>query len=199
MRPMVEPGYFDISPSELDAVKSAVARYGVVVKEDWNEPEGGRFIGTIDGKTITLFPKYDHPFALYFTVAHLYGHLVQMVRGGDRFREAVDLIYKVGHVFTPREVQELYAFEIEAAEIGRRLIGEIGPVSRELDGQYARYFFADFHYLVHFLETKEQGAALFERFLRREPVPWRTIEPDARPLEDCSSLVATGAGDVVVI
>lgn len=195
----MEVGYFEVPAAALEQIKAAVARYGVQVTEDWEEPEGGRFIGTISGNRIILYPKYDHPFALFFTVAHLYGHLVQLARGGDEFRQAVDLIYRVGHVMSPSEIQAVYDFELEAAAIGRTLLSELGPVTRELDGQYSRFFFADFHYLVHFLETNEQGAELFERFLRRQPVPHRPIAPDSRPLVDCSALATTTAGDVVVI
>ena len=71
---------FEIQKGELDALVRLVARWGATVTEDWNEPEGARFIGVFEGRHITLFPKYDRHFAMYFTVAHLYGHMVQNTR-----------------------------------------------------------------------------------------------------------------------
>jgi hypothetical protein len=188
-----------VTSSQLEALKELVRRYGVEVEDNWDEPEGGRFIGTIDGNRITLFPKYDHPFALFFTVAHLFGHLAQLARGGEHFRSTVDLLYRVGEPLRFEEVQAVFEFELEAARIGRRLLDELGPVSADLDRQYSRYFFADFHYLVHFLETNEQGPALFERFLRRQPVTAELVAPDPRPLPSCGHLATSTAADVIVV
>ena len=82
------------------------------------------------------------------------------------------------------EVQCVYDYEVEAAGIGRRRLAELGSVPKELDEQYSWMFFADFHYLIDYMENGRGGPESFERFLRREPVPRRLIEPDPRPLVD---------------
>jgi hypothetical protein len=189
---------FDITKEERDVLIRAVERRGAKVIEDWDEPEGARFIGLIDGSTITLFPKYDSHFAMYFTVAHLYGHLVQWKNPTEETKRAFALSIKQGEPFRPEEVQALYDYELQAAAIGRKVIAECGPVSDLVDRQYARFFHADFHYLVNALETGAGGPELFDRYLRREPVPWRVIEPDPNPLLDVSGM-PPGAGGVAVI
>jgi len=190
---------WDISKEKRDELIHFVERFGTVVKEDCNEPEVARFIGTIDGNTITLFPKYDSHFAMYFTVAHLYGHLVQIVRPSVNQARGIELVYTQRRRFSASEVQSLYDYEYEAAAIGRRLIAECGPVPEEIDQQYSRMFLADFHYLIHTLETGEHGVECFEEFLRREPVPFHRIEPDARPLVGIESLAGTATGNVTVL
>jgi hypothetical protein len=172
----------DISRSDLDAIVEAVRAQGVTVTEDWNEPEGSRFIGTFEGTHITLFPKFDTNFALYFTVAHLYGHMVQIALKTPASVRVGALISTSGRALTEDEVQTIYEHEREAAAIGRKLMASLGDYPADLDRLYHRIFLADFHYLIHFIETGEKGPDAFTRFLRREPIPHEAILPDPRPL-----------------
>src|SRR5690349_21794474 len=105
---------FEIAKDLRDALIAAAQARGATVKEDWNEPEGARFIGTIDGSTITLFPKFDSHFAMYFTTAHLYGHLVQAKRPTPDSERAMSLVYRKGEPFVPADVQAIYDYEYEA-------------------------------------------------------------------------------------
>ncbi len=193
------PDSFEIARAELDALIATVKTFGARVEEVWDEPEGARFIGTFEGHVIRLFPKNDSHFALYFTLAHLYGHMVQLARPKTpEMERATHLVATARGPLSARDVQAIYDHEVEAAQIGRALMNHVGPVSGALDGQYSRMFFADFHYLVNFVETKELGPATFERFLRREPVPWRLIEADPRPLVDLAKFERLEGGAVVV-
>src|SRR5262245_58130351 len=170
----------DIAKKELDRLVEAAERWGVQVEYDWNEPEGARFIGTFKGREITLFPKYDSNFALFFTVAHLYGHMVQLTRTTEGMKRSIALVYRRAQALTEDEVQCVYDYEVEAAGIGRRLMEELGPVPPAVDAEYSRMFFADFHYLIDTIEGGPGGPQTFERFLRREPIPWRRITADPR-------------------
>ena len=176
---------YEIAKDRLDRLVEVAERWGVRVAYDWNEPEGARFIGTFTGREITLFPKYDSNFALFFTVAHLYGHMVQLTHPTAGMRRSIDLVYRRGQgPLAEDEVQCIYGYEIEAAGIGRRLLGELGPPEAAADAEYSRMFFADFHYLIDTIEGGPGGPESFARFLRREPVPWQCIQPDPRPLVD---------------
>lgn len=190
---------FEIARGELDALIATVKTFGAKVEEVWEEPEGARFIGTFEGHLIRLFPKHDSNFALYFTVAHLYGHMVQLTRPkSPEMLRATDLVNQVGGTLSTRDVQAIYDHEVEAAKIGRSLMNEVGAVSPALDAQYSRMFFADFHYLVNFIETKVAGVAAFEGYLRREPVPWRFIEADPRPMVNLADFEILAGGAIVV-
>jgi len=173
---------FELDKSAVAQLINCAAEYGVTVGEDWNEPEGARFVGSFEGTHITLFPKYDTQLALYFTVAHLYGHMVQLALETPASQRVGTLIGVTGRSFTHAEVQAIYDHEREAAAIGRTLMARAADVSRTVDLQYHRIFLADFHYLIHFLECGEKGVEAFERFMRREPLPADPITPDARPL-----------------
>lgn len=176
---------FEIERSALDRLVQTVERHGARVAESWDEPDGARFIGTFEGRDITLFPKNDSVFAMYFTVAHLYGHMVQLSAPTPQMEASIALVYRLGTELAPQEVQLIYDYEVEAAAVGRRLMAESGDeIAPELDRQYSRMFLADFHYLIDHIESGAGGPESFARFLRREPVPWRLIEPDPRPLVD---------------
>jgi hypothetical protein len=177
-------GGYEIEQGVFDRLVAVAERWGVQIGYDWNEPEGARFIGTFKGREITLFPKYDSRFALFFTVSHLYGHMVQLTRTTEGMRRSIGFVYRRGTTLAEDEVQCIYDYEVEAAAIGRRLIAELGEVERALDAHYSRMFLADFHYLIDTIEDGRGGPESFERFLRREPVPWRLIPPDPRPLVD---------------
>ncbi len=192
----------EVPEAHLAAVIAAAERHGARVLKDWNEPAGGRFIGTISGHTITLFPKYDSHFAMLFTVAHLYGHLAQLTKPlDDATRRAIDLVYTTGRAFTADEVQCLFDYEWDAAVIGRALVGEALPVDAVLEAEYARMFLADFHYLVNFLETGEGGMERFDFYLRREPRPHVPVPTDHRALPDVSRLEETSEipADAIVV
>lgn len=189
---------YEIPRAKLDELIAAARPWGVTVEEIWEEPEGARFIGTFEGHTIRLFPKNDSNLALYFTVAHLYGHMVQLTRITKAIERSMSLVGQIGKPLTHEDVQCIYDHELEAAAIGRTLIATTGNVSPQLDQQYSRLFFADFHYLVNFIETGQAGVALFEHYWRREPVPWRAIESDGRPLVDLSKHIGTKGSAVVV-
>jgi hypothetical protein len=189
---------YEIDRGKLEAIIARVRTLGVTVTEDLNEPEGARFIGTFTGRHLTLFPKFDSNFALYFTVGHLYGHMCQIAISTLDVAPGVDIGIETGRPLTPEEIQSVYDYEFEAARIGQRLICELGHQEQQLDREYARMFFADFHYLINFMETGEQGPAAFARFLRREPLPWAPITPDERPLTDLNGKTLSGP-DVVVV
>ena len=190
---------FEISRAELDSLIRVVKTFGAKVEEVGEEPEGARFIGTFEGHMIRLFPKHDSNFALYFTVAHLYGHMVQLTRPKSlEMQRATDLVNQVGGTLSPRDVQAIYDHEVEAAKIGRALMNQVGAVTPAIDGQYSRMFFADFHYLINFIETKVAGVEAFEGYLRREPIPWRLIEADTRPMVNLAEFEVLAGGAIVV-
>jgi hypothetical protein len=172
----------EVEKRDVAELIACAGRYGVTVSEDWNEPEGARFVGSFEGTHITLFPRFDTQLALYFTVAHLYGHMVQIALKTPASSRVGQLIAPNKRPFSNEEVQIIYDHEREAAAIGRTLIAETSGISKNVDLQYHRIFLADFHYLIHFCETGEGGVDAFERFLRREPLPWDPIQPDPRPL-----------------
>ncbi len=191
-------GEYEVDKAKLEAIIARVRTLGVTVSEDWNEPEGARFIGTFTGKHLTLFPRFDSNFALYFTVGHLYGHMCQLAISTLEVAPGVDIGIETGRPLTRTEIQSVYDYEFEAARIGQRLNCELGHQEPLFDREYARIFFADFHYLIAFMETGEQGPAAFNRFLRREPLPWTPITPDERPLTDLTPHTLGGQQATVV-
>lgn len=178
------PTNSDIS-DKLVRIRSYVEHLGVQVVDRVAPSDQARFIGLFEGHTITLFPESVPPFALWFTVAHLFGHMTQMAAMNERVRRANDLVLRRGEELSSSEVQLIYDHEREAAEIGRTLVSEVEPqLPPETDIAYTRFFLADFRYLINAIETGEAGPEVFERFWRREPIPRELVKADCRVLLD---------------
>ncbi len=170
-------------PEKLSRLRLYVERLGVTVLDDVAPSDQARFIGLFEGTTITLFPQSTSPFALWFTVAHLFGHMTQLTDTNQRVERANALVLRRGETLSSSDVQLIYDHEYEAAEIGRALVGEVEPdLPVEIDVAYTRFFLADFRYLINAIETGESGPEAFQRFWRREPVPRDLIKADTRPL-----------------
>lgn len=183
----------------LVRLRARVETLGVRVIDDDSLPDHARFIGLFEGHTITLFPQTAPPFARWFTVAHLYGHMTQMTTKNPRVVRANALVLRLGELLTAADVQLLYDHEREAAEIGRALVVDVAPeLPRELDIAYSRFFHADFRYLINVIETTERGPELFARYWRREPSPRELITPDKRPLLDLRHVPITDERIIVV-
>ena len=184
---------------KLTRIRAFVESLGVQVVDAVAPADNARFIGLLEKQTIILFPDSATPFALWFTVAHLFGHMTQMAASTDRVRRANVLVLRRGEELSPSDVQLIYDHELEAAEIGRTLIAALEPeLPLTLDVAYTRFFLADFRYLVNAIETGESGPTVFARFWRREPLPRELIKADARPLLDMRTVVAPVDSIVVV-
>lgn len=169
----------------LVRLRTRIEELGVEVEDDFSEPDHARFIGTFDGDEITLYPKVALPFASWFTVAHLYGHMTQLLNKTPRVERSNYLVLQLGKTLAPEDVQIIYDHEREAAEIGRKLIAAVEPdLPEEMDEAYCRFFHADFHYLINVIETAQSGEDLFALYWKREPISRNFIQPDPRPLVD---------------
>lgn len=176
-----------------------VEELGVNIDENFSAPDHARFIGIFEAHTIILYPRLAPPFALWFTVAHLFGHMTQLVNETPRVERANELVLSTGKVLAPEDVQLIYDHEREAAEIGRALIADVETaLSPELDTAYTRFFHADFRYLINFIETGAAGVQVFERYWRHEPNPRELITADARKLLDMKDFPASDERIVVV-
>ncbi len=183
----------------LKILRERIEELGVEVEDDFSEPDHARFIGIFEGDEITLYPKVAVPFACWFTVAHLYGHMTQLLNKTPRVERSNYLVLQLGKTLAPEDVQLIYDHEREAAEIGRKLIAEVEPdLSIEMDSAYCRFFHADFHYLINVIETAQSGESLFELYWKREPVPREFIKPDPRALIDFNKF-APSTDKIVVI
>lgn len=183
----------------LKRIRARIEKLGVETVENLSDADHARFVGIFENRTITLYPNLAPPFALWFTVAHLFGHITQMAGTNPRVARANELVLRLKYTLAADEVQLIYDHEREAAEIGRRLIAEVEPaLPAELDIAYNRFFHADFRYLINFIETVEQGVEVFARFWRREPVSRDLIAPDSRELLSISDIPPTANRIIVV-
>ncbi len=191
------PTRAEVAPS-LEKLKARVETLGVEVVDDLSNADHARFVGIFENRTIILYPNVAPAFALWFTVAHLFGHLSQLTNKTTRVNRANELVLRINQTLTVEEIQLIYDHEREAAEIGRALIADVEPnLDAEMDADYTRFFHADFRYLINFIETGEQGVEMFARFWRREPTPRELIAPDPRELLDLSKF--TNLNDKIIV
>jgi hypothetical protein len=176
-----------------------VEESGVNIDENFSAPDHARFIGIFEAHTIILYPRVAPVFAMWFTVAHLFGHMTQLTRKTPRVDRANELVLSTGKILMPEDVQLIYDHEREAAEIGRALIADVEPsLAPEMDAAYTRFFHADFRYLINFIETGAAGVAVFERYWRHEPNPRELITADARKLLNMKDFPVSDEKIVVV-
>jgi hypothetical protein len=187
-----------LASSVLAGLRRTAESYGVAIVDDPTTTDSARYIGQLEGHTVTLFPRAAGAFAQWFTLAHLYGHMVQMAAGSPRVDRANALVRSLGVELSQGDVQLVYDHEREAAEIGRALIAAAEPaLEPAIDLAYTRFFHADFRYLVNVIETAQSGPELFARYWKREPMPRALIAPDARPLVDLR--LARVSNEVVIV
>jgi hypothetical protein len=180
-------------------ISGRVEALGVNIDENFSAPDHARFIGIFEAHTIILYPRLAPPFALWFTVAHLFGHMTQLLNKTPRVDRANELVLSTGKILLPEDVQVIYDHEREAAEIGRKLIADVEPsLPGEMDAAYTRFFHADFRYLLNFIETGEAGVKVFERYWRHEPNPRELITADSRELLNMEN-VPVSADKIVVV
>lgn len=171
----------------LERLRARVEEFGVEVVDNLSGIDHARFVGIFEARTITLYPNIAPTFALWFTVAHLFGHMTQLSNETPRVERANELVLRVKQTLAADDVQLIYDHEREAAEIGRALIADVEtklPTDMEL--AYSRFFHADFRYLINYIETGEQGVEMFAHYWRREPIPREPIAPDSRELVEIS-------------
>lgn len=183
----------------LAALHLHIETLGVNVVDDFSPPNHARFVGIFEDNTITLYPNSAPSFARWFTIAHLYGHMIQLLNETPRVLRANSLVLRLGETLVPEDVQVVYDHEREAAEIGRKLVALANPtLSLEMDKAYYRFFHADFRYLINVIETAESGTELFALYWKREPIPRELIAPDPRPLVDFKQMPESDDRIVVV-
>ena len=183
----------------LKKIRARVEKFGIQVVDNFSDSDHARFVGIFENRTITLYPNLAPPFALWFTVAHLFGHMTQMSVENPRVARANELVLRVKHTLAADDVQLIYDHEREAAEIGRALIADVeDDLPFAMDIAYNRFFHADFRYLINFIETGEQGVEVFARHWRREPIPRDLIRPDSRELLEISEIPNSTKRIVVV-
>ena len=183
----------------LAALHLHIETLGVNVIDDFSAPNHARFVGIFDDNVITLYPNSAPAFARWFTIAHLYGHMIQLMNETPRVERANSLVLRLGVSLSADDVQIIYDHEREAAELGRKLVAAANPnLSIELDKAYCRFFHADFRYLINVIETAESGTDLFALYWKREPIPRELIAPDARPLVNMKNMPIL-EDDIIVI
>lgn len=173
----------------LQRLRKQVEKLGVKVVDNPSEADHARFVGIFEDNTITIYPNLAPTFALWFTVAHLFGHMTQLCNKTPRVQRANELVLRLKHSLTAEDIQTIYDHEREAAEIGRALISEVEnklPLNMEI--AYSRFFHADFRYLINFIETGEQGVEVFGNYWRREPISRDFIASDPRPIAHMSEI-----------
>lgn len=179
-------GEYEISRSQLESLFEEARSVGVQLQV-LPPPEGAaRHVGTFEGEQITLYDGETSNFEKFFLVCHLYGHQCQMTNLTPEMAQILETVSRGPGPRTPEELQRVYEYEGEAAQIGLRLVCRVlGPeIPREFLRSYTRYFLADYHYLIAVIEGGRSGADVFADYLRREPLPAGTMQWDRLPCVD---------------
>jgi hypothetical protein len=121
-------------------------RYGLTVSfRDVPEP----FFGDLDGAEIRIDPAQSAENG-FFSLLHLFGHTVQWNTDARSREVGVDVSIPLPEA----QVEEIVAFEREAARYGLQILHDLGVT--DLDGWYCDFSAADLDYLAHYYRTGEK-------------------------------------------
>lgn len=118
-----------------------------------------------------------------FTVAHLFGHLVQNLNY-DRYSHLTSRVEGAKPVVVDDAFRvAFYEYEVEAFRIGKGLMQACFEADRELDSKYTLFMETDFAHFWHFITTGERGdAATFNEILEEAYLAWPSNERFLSPL-----------------
>ncbi|HVU95540.1 MAG TPA: hypothetical protein VHE34_09960 [Puia sp.] len=121
------------------------------------------------------------PLEIVFTIAHLFGHYIQFANY-EKYRS---LIQKVKEEPKPLQLPKgfkagFYDYEMEAFQIGKKLLENIQKFDPELERKYQLFFETDFELFWQFLTVgTKQSAESFNRELNQR---YETDKKDRAPL-----------------
>ena len=119
----------------LTRLRERVEELGVEVEDDFSVPDHARFIGIFEDNTITLYPKVAVPFACWFTVAHLYGHMTQLLNKTPRVNRSNYLVWQLGKRSRPKMCR---SFTITSAKRRKSADGLLRQSSRIFHRKWTR-------------------------------------------------------------
>src|SRR5258708_2274668 len=153
-----------VTQIKLDALVQHLRELGITVT--FTEDEAGDVtIAQFRNQHIVINTRSRDGLNCIFTIAHLFGHLVQFL-SYDKYA------YLTRQVEGPKPVavdvdfrRAFYDYEVEAFRIGKGLVLECFDMPREVDSKYTLFLRADFAHFWYFVTTGENGdTATFNQF-----------------------------------
>lgn len=142
-----------------------------LLRED--EPERVT-VAQLRTRQIIVNPTARDALGSIFTIAHLFGHLVQFA-DYDRYRHFTERI----EGSKPTVLDEafkvaFYSYEREAFGFGKTLLLEAFPQTPEMESKYAIFMETDFAHFWYYLTTGDEGdITAFLRQLKQNYEGWR--------------------------
>ena len=109
-----------------------------------------------------------------FTIAHLFGHLVQFL-DSDKYAHLTKRVEAPKPMAVDEEFRTaFYEYEVEAFRLGKGLMMSCFEVSREIDSKYTLFLETDFAHFWHFITTGEKDdLSTFNQMLVEAYGQWR--------------------------
>jgi len=90
-----------------------------------------------------------------FTIAHLYGHLIQF-KDYEKYKHLIEIVKRPVPVnLSKRFLSEFWRYEKEAFCIGKGLLIDIGYMNFEIERKYSVFLQTDYNYFMKYLTTGE--------------------------------------------
>lgn len=173
---------------ELDCTIRYLAELDVVVTVSDQEAEQTS-IAQLRNQRIVINTRSRDMLSCIFTIAHLFGHLVQRFS----YERYVHLLTRVD---APKPIsaddsfrRAFYQYEVEAFQLGKGLMLSCFEMSREMDSKYTLFMQTDFAHFWRYITTGKRGdIATFNEMLVRAFRGWEgnkellTPLPHPRPI-----------------
>jgi hypothetical protein len=180
-----------VSGSLLRTVVKTLRKRGIKVQLSRSEQERID-IAQLQNKNMIINTRARDTLSIIFTIAHLYGHLIQY----SNYKKYAHLIEEVKKE-KPLELDEkfkkqFYRYELEAFCIGKGLMLEAFNITREMDSKYAIFMKTDFSHFWAYITTGEKGdIETFNQMLKENYKHWKRQRHRLMPIMSPRSIVLT--------
>jgi len=167
---------------KLDCLIQYLAELDVEVTLFDAETEKGS-IAQLRNQRIVVNTRARDGLSCIFTIAHLFGHLVQRLS----YEKYAHLIIRVG---APKPIsvdkhfrRAFYQYEVGAFQLGKGLLLACFEMPCEMDSKYTLFMQTDFAHFWHYITTGERGdIATFNDMLARAFLEWEGNKEVLSPL-----------------
>ncbi len=118
-----------------------------------------------------------------FTIAHLFGHLVQYLSYEKYVHLTKEVSKPLPIVANENFRKEFFQYEVEAFRIGKGLMLSCFEMNSEMDSKYSLFMKTDFDHFWHYITTNEKGDIdAFNQLLDEAYLHWNTNKELLEPL-----------------
>lgn len=149
-------------------------------------------IAQLQNKKISINTGARDTLSTVFTIAHLYGHLVQYTNY-NKYAHLIEAVSKDKPLRLDEEFKkQFYQYEREAFRIGKGLMLQASNMTKEIDSKYFIFMNTDFNHFWSYITTGKKGdIETFNQMLKENYKHWKSQRRSLKPIISLRSIRLT--------